>query len=171
MLRKALICVLLLSACTQPVGSSTAELSSEQTLTFPIQKDIQDLDAATMGILAPDLGIGRNIFGGLYKFDAALKVVPDIAAGPPDISADGLTYTFHLRRDARFSNGDPVTAGNFVYSWNRVESLASSSLRLIANPAQTFPLLEVVKGYDEVRSGRTKSMAGLDLVLPLRTSS
>src|SRR2546427_8264507 len=113
---------MLLSTCVQPVGSSTAELSSEQTLTFPIQKDIQDLDAATMGILAPDLGIGRNIFGGLYKFDAALKVVPDIAAGPPDISADGLTYTFHLRRDARFSNGDPVTAGNFVYSWNRVES-------------------------------------------------
>jgi len=160
-LHKALICVLLLSACAQPDGSSAAELSNAQTLSFPIRKDLQDLDPATMGILAPDLGIARNIFGGLYQFDAALKVVPDIAVGPPDISADGLTYTFHLRRDARFSNGDPVTASNFVYSWNRVESLASSSLRLIANPAQTFPLLEVVKGYDDVRTGRSKSMVGL----------
>ena len=161
MIRKGVLCLLLLSACSQPSGSGSAELSNQQVLVFPLQQDIQDLDPATMGILGPDLGIGRNIFGGLYKFDDNLKVVPDIAAGPPDISADGLTYTFHLRPEARFSNGDPVTAADFVYSWNRVENDAPSYLRLILSPGQSYPLLDVVKGYAEVRAGKSRAMSGL----------
>lgn len=51
-------------------------------------------------------------------------VVPLVAAPGcselPEISADGKTYTFRLRPDARWSNGDPVTAHDFVWSWRRM---------------------------------------------------
>ena len=36
------------------------------------------------------------------------------------VSEDGLVYTFHLREDAKWSNGEPVTANDFVYAWRRL---------------------------------------------------
>jgi len=48
-----------------------------------------------------------------------LTIVP-AAAESWEVSADGLTYTFHLRKDRRWSNGDPVTAGDFLQSFRRV---------------------------------------------------
>jgi len=50
---------------------------------------------------------------------ATLTPVPG-AAQRWDLSADGLTYTFHLRPEARWSNGDPVTAADFVFSYRRI---------------------------------------------------
>jgi oligopeptide transport system substrate-binding protein len=47
------------------------------------------------------------------------SILPAVAADLPTISEDGLTYTFHIRADARWSNGEPVTAHDFVYSWKR----------------------------------------------------
>ncbi len=44
----------------------------------------------------------------------------------PDISSDGLTYTFHMRHDVKFSNGDPVTSADVLYSWNRAARLNDS---------------------------------------------
>ena len=63
------------------------------------------------------------MFGGLYRLDDNLNEIPDIASGPPTVSPDRTTYTFQLKTGARFSNGDPVTAEDVVYSWNRVASL------------------------------------------------
>jgi oligopeptide transport system substrate-binding protein len=52
---------------------------------------------------------------------ADLALTPDggLAADMPDISADGQTITFTLRDGLKFSNGDPITAADFVYSWKR----------------------------------------------------
>ena len=47
-----------------------------------------------------------------------LRIEPGVARAW-QVSEDGRTYTFHLREDARWSNGDPVTAADFVYSWRR----------------------------------------------------
>src|SRR4029077_9247904 len=96
----------------------TQALDSDQTLSFPIAQDVGDFDPAQ--ISSPqDVDILRNVFSGLYKFDSKLQEVPDLAIGPPTISADGRTYTFNLRKDAKFSNGDPITADDFIYSWTR----------------------------------------------------
>jgi oligopeptide transport system substrate-binding protein len=100
-------------------GNTTSEtLASDQTLSFPLVDDVGDLDPAHMSA-GVDIDIFRNIFSGLYKFTDDLKEVPDIASGPPTISSDGMTYTFPMRHDVKFSNGDPVTATDFIYSWNR----------------------------------------------------
>ncbi|AIF44335.1 peptide ABC transporter substrate-binding protein [Virgibacillus sp. SK37] len=55
---------------------------------------------------------------GLYRLDENAKPVEGIAK-KHEVSDDGLTWTFHLREDAKWQNGDPVTAHDFVYAWQR----------------------------------------------------
>jgi len=55
---------------------------------------------------------------GLYRLGEGAKAVPGIAESH-DVSEDGLTWTFKLREDAKWSNGDSVTANDFVYAWQR----------------------------------------------------
>src|ERR1700759_5514958 len=59
------------------------------------------------------------LFEGLLHFDRFGKPQPGIAESW-DLSSDGKTYTFHLRATAKWRNGDPVTAKDFVQSWRRV---------------------------------------------------
>ncbi|ATN37678.1 ABC transporter substrate-binding protein (plasmid) [Rhizobium sp. ACO-34A] len=61
----------------------------------------------------------RDLFLGLTAHDAAARTIPG-AAESWEVSEDGKTYTFHLRADGRWSDGSPVTAEDFVYSWRRV---------------------------------------------------
>lgn len=67
----------------------------------------------------PEGRIANALFEGLTSFDAAGKPVPGVAERW-EIASGGLVYTFHLRPDARWSDGTPVTAGDFVRSWRRV---------------------------------------------------
>ena len=61
-----------------------------------------------------------------------------MAEGDPEISEDGLTYTFKIR-DAQWSNGTPVTAHDFVYAWQRA-----------IDPAYWFSLWTILDGwYDQ----------------------
>ncbi len=115
---------LVATACGSAGGgnSSGAPLAANQVFRFPLVDDIKTLDPGHVST-AVDIAFVQNVFGGLYKFDNALKEVPDIATGMPQISADGLTYTFHMRHDVKFSNGDPVTSADVLYSWNRAARL------------------------------------------------
>ena len=67
----------------------------------------------------PSANILRDLFEGLTSTAPDGRIVPG-AAIHWDISRDGLTYTFFLDPDGRWSNGDPVTAEDFVWSWRRV---------------------------------------------------
>jgi oligopeptide transport system substrate-binding protein len=62
-----------------------------------------------------------NIMDPLVKLDEDLNPVPSLAESW-DVSDDGKTVTFHLREGATWTNGDPVTAGDFEYSWKRTIS-------------------------------------------------
>jgi len=81
--------------------------------------EVSTLDPATVtGV--PEGRVLRAIFEGLTtKHPQTLDALPG-SAESWDISEDGLVYTFHIRSDGRWSNGDPVTAHDFVYSWERV---------------------------------------------------
>ena len=148
----ALVAAMAMVSCTpNSTPQATPEaLAADQTLSFPIAQDVSDLDPAL--ISSPgDVDIMRNVFSGLYRFDQQLREVPDIAAGQPAVSSDGLKYTFHLRQDARFSNGDPITAADFVYSWNRAA----------AKQGDYAALFNVISGYDAVAAGTATQMSGL----------
>lgn len=81
--------------------------------------EVTSLDpATTTGI--PEGRVLRFLFEGLcVKDPASLAPVPG-AAESWVVAQDGLTYTFHLRSDARWTNGDPVTAHDFVASFERL---------------------------------------------------
>jgi oligopeptide transport system substrate-binding protein len=66
----------------------------------------------------PEGRLASALFEGLTSFDEHGQVVPGVAE-KWDLSPDGRVYTFHLRRNARWTNGDPVTARNFRDSWRR----------------------------------------------------
>jgi oligopeptide transport system substrate-binding protein len=67
----------------------------------------------------PEANLQRDLFEGLVAEAADGKIGPGTAERW-DISPDGLVYTFHLRADAKWSNGDPVTAQDVVYSFRRL---------------------------------------------------
>jgi oligopeptide transport system substrate-binding protein len=138
------------AACGGPSNTSSETLAADQTLSFPMVDDIGILDPGRMSA-AVDIDIFRNVFNGLYKFDDSLKEVPDIASGPPNISADGLTYTFNMRKDVKFWNGDPVKADDFLYSWNRAARLQGDYSSVFAP----------VVGYGDVAAGKATEMTGL----------
>src|SRR5713226_10517126 len=116
---------MVLAACGNNPTTST-NLAADQTLKFPILDDFGTLDPA-IADAETDQEIQQNMFNGVVKFDNNLNVVPDIASKMPVVSADGLTYTFTLRQDVTFSNGDKVTSKDFLYSWNRAAALQISS--------------------------------------------
>lgn len=68
----------------------------------------------------------RDLYEGLVIYTAEAKIAPGVAESW-SISEDGLTYTFTLRDDAVWSNGDPVTAGDFVYSLRRIMTPATGA--------------------------------------------
>lgn len=74
----------------------------------------------------PTSNIVRDLFEGLTTTAPDGRIVPG-AAGRWDISRDGMTYTFYLRPEARWSNGDPVEADDFVYSFRRVVDPATAA--------------------------------------------
>jgi oligopeptide transport system substrate-binding protein len=79
----------------------------------------QTLDQAHTSINIEEF-ILKDLYEGLTIYDAAGKIVPG-AAETWDLSDDGLVYTFKLRADAKWSDGSPVTAEDFVFSLQRVE--------------------------------------------------
>ena len=87
------------------------------------------------------------LFDGLLHFDRFGKPRPAIAERW-DLSSDGKTYTFHLRSDAKWSNGDPVTATDFLRSWKRVLLPETSS--------EYAYLLYQIKNAKEFNAGTLK---------------
>ncbi|WP_193142312.1 MULTISPECIES: peptide ABC transporter substrate-binding protein [unclassified Meridianimarinicoccus] len=70
--------------------------------------------------------IMRDLYEGLVIYDNKAKVVPGVAESW-EVNEDGTVYTFKLRNDAKWSNGDPVTAGDFVFSLNRIMDPATGA--------------------------------------------
>lgn len=74
----------------------------------------------------PEHRVLTDLFEGLINLDAKANIVPG-AAESWDISEDGKTYTFHIRKNALWSNGDPLNAQDFVYAWQRLVNPATAS--------------------------------------------
>lgn len=94
-----------------------SDLAPEQILNRHLQADPRTLDPS----LATDVVSQRvldDLFEGLVTLSEDGRTVPGVAL-TWDTSADGKTWTFHLRNDARWSNGQPLTADDFVYAWRR----------------------------------------------------
>ncbi|MCO6439172.1 MAG: peptide ABC transporter substrate-binding protein [Phycisphaerae bacterium] len=88
-------------------------------LTYVNPSGIHTLDPARMS-WTQDFRVALNIWEGLTTSDSpTTEPVAGAAEFPPSVSADGLSWTFTIRSDARWSNGDPVTAMDFLRGWRR----------------------------------------------------
>ncbi len=86
--------------------------------TFVNRGTIFTLDPAAMSWMQ-DIRVAVTIWEGLYSYDAVTSAPIPACALPVEISDDGLVYTFRIRPEARWSNGDPVTADDFIFAWRR----------------------------------------------------
>jgi oligopeptide transport system substrate-binding protein len=90
-----------------------------QTLLVGNGAEPADLDPQVINAFT-DSHIAYTLFEGLTKLDAKTSLASPAAADRWEQSPDGLVYTFHIRPNARWSNGDPLTSGDFVYSFQRI---------------------------------------------------
>jgi oligopeptide transport system substrate-binding protein len=107
---------LTLPAFAADVPSGT-KLADDQTFNYRVLDNINNVDPDIVEDVDTSYVTG-NLFEGLYNEDAKGNPVPG-AATSYDVNADFTKYTFHLRDGAVWSNGDPVKASDFVYSWER----------------------------------------------------
>jgi oligopeptide transport system substrate-binding protein len=107
------------SAPTTSAAPSGAALAAEQVFRINVGSDPTTLDpnkASSSDSLAMISALQRS----LLAFDKDLKVIPSLAAALPEVSADAKTMTFKLKDGIKYSNGDPIVAEDFVYSWRRM---------------------------------------------------
>ena len=110
----------LLAACSKTATKSAKPVSSsgyEKSINWMTTSELESLDPAKADDTASEEQIA-NTYEGLYRLGENSKTVPGVAT-KSTTSKDGLTWTFYLRKDAKWSNGDPVTAEDFVYAWRR----------------------------------------------------
>ena len=81
---------------------------------------------------------------GLTQMDADGKAIPALAESW-EVAEDGKTYTFHLK-DAKWSNGDPVTANDFVFAWRRIAQLAGEYAYMLSDIGQVVGAAEIIAG-------------------------
>ncbi|MED3352820.1 peptide ABC transporter substrate-binding protein [Bacillus thuringiensis] len=113
---------LLLTACsseekeTKNNTKATNKNETKQSIHLPYIAEIPTMDV-TKATDSESMNVMRNVFEGLYILGEDNKVIPGVAKSY-EVSEDKKTYTFHLR-DSKWSNGTPVTAADFVFSWKR----------------------------------------------------
>ncbi|PFW56656.1 peptide ABC transporter substrate-binding protein [Bacillus cereus] len=138
----ALVTSLLLTACNNKENKSDAE-AKKQVLNVTVSEEIPSLDTAkTMD--GTSAHVMQNIFEGLYVLDDQDQPIPAVAKSFKR-SEDGKKYTFDLRKDAKWSNGDSVTANDFMFAWKRAISHETAS--------QYASMLFYVKNAKEINKG------------------
>lgn len=163
MLAVVLVCSLALTACGGAASSSAASsaasgskaasaapAAAKKQLSVQVGPDPETIDPA----------LNSSVDGGnmiLHTFECLLTVDQKGALAPGqaekwETSADGLTWTFHLRDGLKWSDGSPLTAKDFVYSWKRVVDPKTA-----APYAET--VLQAVKGFEKAAAGDLDALA------------
>lgn len=130
-------------------ASSAAGTAAGGTLNIMLETEVQSLDPqiATDGT---SFEVIADYTDGLMQMDADGAAVPALAE-TYDISEDGKTYTFHLR-DAKWSNGDAVTAADFVFGWQRAVDPANASeySYMLSDIGQVVNAAQIIAGEKPV---------------------
>ena len=144
----------LLGSCSAP--SNVEKAIDEKILHFGLGSEPQYLDPHLANSVSAHNVIIALIEGLVSEDPKTLKPVPGVAE-KWDISEDGLVYTFHLRKNAKWSNGDPVTAHDFVYSYKRIlnPELASQYASMLHGLKNARQYHEEGLSWDEAKVGAT----------------
>ena len=144
----AVVCFAIMAACDGP--------SRRANLVFINGAEPETLDP---GIITgqPEGRVVNALFEGLCAYDEGGRAVPGVAESW-EISSDGKRYTFHLRPDARWSDGRPLVAGDFVSSWKRTLTPATG--------AQYNYMLFPIKNAGAYADGKIKDFGEVGVKAP-----
>ncbi|WP_429949031.1 peptide ABC transporter substrate-binding protein [Enterococcus sp. AZ101] len=145
--------LLTLAGCS---GGKDAATKEEQVLRVGIDSELSTADVSlTMDNTA--CSVMSQVGEGLFSFDEKGEAVPALATDKVEPSKDGLTYTFTIRDNAKWSNGDPIKAKDFEYSWKRTVDPETAS------PQAYY--FEGIKNYKAIANGeKNKSELGVKAV-------
>jgi len=146
----AFLCIVSTSlSCAAPVQEHDTT-----TLRYRIGADPSTLDPAHSTSTDAAVVV-LKVFEGLVRYEPeTLKIVPAVAESF-DVSPDGLTYTFRLRKGVKFHNGREVTADDFRYSFERILNPKTRSERRW--------VLEEIDGAEEFSRGETNAIRGIEV--------
>lgn len=138
------------AAATGEAASADSTGASSSALNVMLETPVQSLDpqVATDGT---SFEVIADFTDGLMQMDADGAAVPACAESY-EVSEDGKTYTFHIREDANWSNGDPVTANDFVFGWQRAVDPATASeySYMLSDIGQVVNAAEIIAGTKDV---------------------
>lgn len=122
LLASTLTVSMILGGCGYSKDDSKAKAKGDTSNAKQVINMIETAELPTMDTTlttdATSSSVMNNAMEGLYRLGKDQKIVPGVAESY-EKSEDGKKYTFKLRKDAKWSNGDPVTAKDFVYAWQR----------------------------------------------------
>jgi peptide/nickel transport system substrate-binding protein len=131
--------LLVLSACGGGGGSPTkpsSQMKNGGTLTVALNAEPDALDPTTAQTL-----VGREVFAQfcekLYDVNSQLQIVPQLAAGLPQVSSDGLTVTIGLRQGIEFNDGTPFNAQAVKTTLDRDRTFPTSTRRSEVSAVQS----------------------------------
>lgn len=140
---------LVLGACGKsghpPSSSKEIEEQEEKVVHLSAPGEIPSLDP-TLADNDFSFNVINQVFEGLYRLDKDGEPQLAMAASEPEVSDDGRVYTFTLRDDATWSDGSPVTAHDFEYSWKKAVDPETSA-------AYGPQFEEIVEGANEILVG------------------
>jgi len=140
-----------------PNTGAPAAPASQQVFRYPIgATDFSTLDPALVQA-ATDAYAIQTIFTGLVQFNDQGQVIDQMAASH-SVSSDGLTYTFTLKQNLKFSDGTPLTSADVAYSINRT--------LLPATKSQVSYYDSLIKDYDMVTTGKIPTVVGDSILTP-----
>ena len=164
---------LLLGACTNSSSNSSSSNSKapvgtsyEKSINWMTTSELESLDPAKADDTASEEQIA-NTYEGLYRLGKNSKVEPGVAVSS-SVSKDGLTWTFNLRKNAKWSNGDPVTADDFVYAWRRQVDPKTASSQ-VNNYQGIKNAIKISEGKKKVKTLGVKAEGKYKLVVQFET--
>jgi len=143
------LAALLLSSCSRPgmAPASSGPTLSLAEFAYPPSLDPVQANGGNASMYL------QSVFSGLMRYDGSGQLVPDLAA-KWTVSADRTIYTFTLRSNAHFQNGDPVTAQSLLYAINRA-----------CDPKSGSPVagdyLDIIRGVTERLAGKADTVSGV----------
>ncbi|QOF72572.1 ABC transporter substrate-binding protein [Aminobacter sp. SR38] len=145
----------LASATAQETLDPKAKQGGAITITY--KDDVATLDPA-IGYDWQNWSMIKSLFDGLMDYEPGTTTLRPELAESYEISPDGKTFTFKLRKGVKFHNGREMTADDVKYSLDRVTNPKTQS------PGAGF--FASINGYDDVAGGKSESLAGVTVVDP-----
>ncbi|MBO0962888.1 peptide ABC transporter substrate-binding protein [Neobacillus sp. MM2021_6] len=136
--------------------AATEQLADKQELNVLESAEIPTMDSV-MGQDTLSFTTLNAVNEGLYRLDQDQKVIPGVADGMPTYNDDKTVLTIKLKKDVKWSNGDPVTANDFVFAWQRAINPD------VAAPYGAYFMEGKIKNASEIVAGTAK-LADLGIV-------